>query len=165
MTQNMEHANVSYGVADCLSVFYGLSNSIISILDSISDFVFIVFLMYSAHTQQEHHTINILLFFTIGNMISVASIIAANMCYEGNIKSYSMRAAATFILFFLLSPLLPSLEWILKRIQDTAKLSYLVIQPNQDGILLWFQQEITRNKIFIAECVLESCFQLIVQFL
>eukprot|EP01084_Bolivina_argentea_P167641 290910_1 len=47
-SQNMEHTISSYKLADVLSVFYGLSNSIFSILDSISDITFIVLLFHFA---------------------------------------------------------------------------------------------------------------------
>eukprot|EP01084_Bolivina_argentea_P118001 209463_1 len=40
MTQNMNHSSASYEIADILSVFYGFSNSVFSVLDSISDVLF-----------------------------------------------------------------------------------------------------------------------------
>eukprot|EP01084_Bolivina_argentea_P252446 423736_1 len=51
MCQDMTQSKI-HQLADLLSIFYGISNGIISILDSLSDFTFIIFLWYYTKTQQ-----------------------------------------------------------------------------------------------------------------
>eukprot|EP01084_Bolivina_argentea_P167640 290909_1 len=158
-SQNMEHTISSYKLADVLSIFYGVSNSIFSVLDSISDMTFIVLLFHFA--EADGAVTDKFLILTIGNLISIAILIALFMCHESKIESRLYMVLA-FLMFFILSPILPSFDWIAKRLK--LKNNAVVVQPNHDGILLWYQHELTRNKIFIVECIFESCFQFIIQF-
>eukprot|EP01084_Bolivina_argentea_P238314 400383_1 len=169
MAQDMVHSKKNYEIPDCLSMFYGISNSVISILDSISDIAFIVFLWYYTEPdslitfgdwQQEQIRVDILLIFTIGNLVSIALVISAIMCQQTG-ETLWWKRILYFILFFLLSPILPSSEWLLDRIKIVND-DFLIVSPDQDGILLWFQQELIRNKIFLIECTFESCWQIMV---
>eukprot|EP01084_Bolivina_argentea_P084467 152743_1 len=161
MTQNMDHGAKSYKIADCLSVFYGLSNSVISVVDSISDILFIVFLFY-IDTQENQSIPHTFLSLTIANLLSVAVFISVYMCYQIHTESWLSRAGL-FVLFFVLSPILPSFEWISKQLQIESN-DFIIVAPDNDGILIWLQQELVRNKIFLMECLFESYFQIIIQF-
>eukprot|EP01084_Bolivina_argentea_P166409 288892_1 len=162
MTHHMDHAKQSYNIVDCLSVVYGISNSVVSIFDSISDILFVTFLWFYVESQQNLNIKYAFLIVTVGNLISVGAIISLYMCYQSSVKSW-MKKCLSFFIFLLLSQILPSLQWILKRfeIQNNDRLR---VNPNHDGALLWFQQEIIRNKIFIMESIFESCWQIIIQF-
>eukprot|EP01084_Bolivina_argentea_P206563 352640_1 len=148
----------SYAFPDIISTFYGFSNSVISILDSISDIMFIVFLWYLPKTQKIAHFLMIL---SVGNLIAVAIIITI---YTTNkIETKSLWHKNLFhLLFFVLSPILPAFDWILQKIQ-TYDPELLVVHTGCDGVLVWFEQELVRNKIFVVESVFESCFQIIIQ--
>eukprot|EP01084_Bolivina_argentea_P055463 101676_1 len=159
VTQNMDHMNTSYKIVDLVSLFYGISNSIISILDSISDFVFVAF-VWEAATQNNNNGVFFVL--TIANLIYVAMFISTYVIYRSRIQSLLNRFLGFFV-FLILSSILPSLEWMLKRFEFENN-RMLIVSPNHDGALLWFQQEFIRNQIFIIECMIESCFQLMIQF-
>eukprot|EP01084_Bolivina_argentea_P083742 151608_1 len=171
MNQDMQQAKHSYEFPDILSIFYGLSNSIVSILDSISDIAFIVFLFYYTDTQQyednqikthEKGVTNFLLVLCCGNLVSIAIVVAVYMVYQTQTHSW-WRRIFYFIIFFLLSAVLPAFEWAIERLKLQNN-DFIIVSPEHDGILLWFQQELIRNKIFLIECTFESCWQIMVQF-
>eukprot|EP01084_Bolivina_argentea_P010226 19038_1 len=158
MIQNMVQTKKSYKCADILSIFYGISNSIVSVSDSISDGVFI-YVLFSYYVANEAVS-NSFLFLTIGNLISVAIIIASYQCYKFKVKfptTKHIELVVCFVGFFLLSPFLACLDWLVKRMRIENK-RYLTVHPSDDGILLCFQQEQVRNKLFLIECLFESCF-------
>eukprot|EP01084_Bolivina_argentea_P061834 113041_1 len=167
---NMTAPNQSYALPDIISIFYGISNSIISILDSISDIMFIVFLWHFSEIQnydddefrQSEKVSNFLITLLIGNLISVAIAISVYTTRQIETKSFAQQTLL-HIVFFMLSPCLPAFEWILKKMQSYNP-DILMIYPGCDGLLVWFEQELVRNKIFVMESVMESCFQIIVQF-
>eukprot|EP01084_Bolivina_argentea_P159457 277713_1 len=168
LTADMTSSTQSYAFPDLLSNFYGISNSIVSILDSISDVAFIVFLAFFANIDQNEDdsqlvksTTHFLIILCTGNLISVAIIIAWYMTMRTEVKSKLQRIFLCF-LFFVASPCLPAVEWLLHRFKRHS-VDVVVVAPECDGILLWFQQEWIRNKIFVMECIMESCFQIIVQ--
>ena len=167
---NMSSASHSYAFPDALSYFYGISNSIISVIDSISDILFIVFLSQFAQNQigEPKQKVNFMMALAIGNMISVA--VAISMYIASKIRNnpnnaYSnVQLFALCCVFFILSPFIAGFEWIMKKVQDHSS-NILVISPNHDGILLWLQQELVRNDIFLIESMFESNFQIIIQFM
>eukprot|EP01084_Bolivina_argentea_P083752 151626_1 len=181
LTQYMDHQEKSYQLTDALSLFYGVSNSIVSVLDSISDISFIAFLWYYDGIS---NTINAFLGLTLGNVLSVAVLIALYMSREMKAPSLvkrigryfkipeevdhtpieQMLTIPAFFVFLLLSPCLAGFEWILKKFQIDTN-DFLVVSPTHDGILLWYQEELIKNKIFFLECIFESTFQIIIQFM
>eukprot|EP01083_Nonionella_stella_P080509 221309_1 len=174
MVQDMVHTKKSYTFPDCLSWFYGISNSVISILDSASDIAFIIFLSYYTEARQyqdidqfetEQRASQFLLVLSIGDLIAVAIVIGLYLSYSQSNQPESYRTRFLHFCFFVaLSPVLPAFEWLLQRLKVDRE-DFLIVSPHHDGILLWFQQELIRNKIFLIESVFESCFQIIVQFM
>eukprot|EP01084_Bolivina_argentea_P017724 33071_1 len=164
MTANTQ----SYTIPDCISNFYGISNSVISIMDSISDIIFITFLWnFSSFQHYENYQLettqricNFLVVLCIGNLISVATFIAVYLAKQTRVSA-GKKILLAFI-FLMLSPFLPAFDWVLQKFQS-YNIETLLLIPGCDGILLWFEQELVRNKIFIMESVTESCFQMIIQ--
>eukprot|EP01084_Bolivina_argentea_P048372 89132_1 len=173
MSQNMEQSRM-HKLSDWLSMFYGVSNGAISILDSLSDFTFILFLWYYTETQQfdnEYHfqqetkIAHFLFTLSIGNLISIAMVIAFYICYNIQVESWLQRILY-FGLFIILSPVLPAFEYVWGRLKNDNKISESIeVSLQNDGVLIWFKKELFRNKIFLIECVFESCFQIIIQFM
>eukprot|EP01084_Bolivina_argentea_P000430 809_1 len=173
-TMVMAHLNsskLSYAFPDILSIFYGISNSVISILDSISDILFILFLWGLSRIQSyesyeiekdETKTTYFLMTLSIGNLISVA--IAIALYTTNKIQTEPLQRTLLACLFFILSPCLPAFEWLLQKIRSHNR-DVLLVYPESDGLLVWFEQELLRNQIFILESVFESCFQVMVQFI
>eukprot|EP01084_Bolivina_argentea_P018204 33916_1 len=159
---DMTASEQSYEIANVLSIFYGISNSIISILDSISDIIFIAFLV-----TQDDKTATFLLVLMIGNLISVAAGIAfyltSQTVNQNIIKFWDIKQWVLCFLFFILSPCLPAVEWLLQKLGSKADV--IMVSPSFDPMLLWFRQELTRNRIFIGEAIFESSFQLVIQFI
>eukprot|EP01083_Nonionella_stella_P208093 755436_1 len=170
MTQNMEHANMSYKCWDRLSWFYGFCNIVVSILDSISDISFIIFMWYYTDNhyfenddqfQHENKITKFLAILSVGNLISIAIIIALYTTYQ--LVSFRFLF---FLLFFILSPVLPAFEYLWGRLRKKHDIdNHIVVSLQYDGLLVWFKRELFRNKIFLIECVFESCFQIIIQFI
>eukprot|EP01084_Bolivina_argentea_P206562 352638_1 len=160
---DMTASNQSYKFADILSSFYGLSNSVISILDSTSDIIFIVFL-----ATQHDEIANFLLVLMIGNLISVAVGIAfyvtTQAVNERRIQSWRGKEWFLCFAFFILSPCLPAFEWLLQKLSSYT-IDVLMVSPSFDPMLLWFEEEIARNRIFIGEAIFESSFQIVIQFI
>ena len=158
---DMSASKHSYTFPNVLSFLYGISNSFISILDSISDIAFIVFLFQLSESENEiADFIKVLL---IGNMISVA--ITISFYISSKVQTESIwQTIGFFILFFVLSPCMAAFEWIILKTKG-FKSNVLVLSPNSDGMLLWFEQERVRNQIFLLEAIFESCFQVIIQFI
>eukprot|EP01084_Bolivina_argentea_P245673 411244_1 len=77
---DMTASATSYTVPDILSYFYGISNSVVSTLDSISDIAFIVFLWNFSDLQNysvDGETISkFMMVLSVGNLVSVAITIA-----------------------------------------------------------------------------------------
>eukprot|EP01084_Bolivina_argentea_P204519 349275_1 len=161
---NMSSSAQSYRFPDILSIFYGVSNSVVSVLDSITDIMFIAFLLALNSVQNgENKQISLLLVLSIGNMVSVA--IAISVYVTNKIEMTSIwKTNAYRILFFVLSPGLAAFDWLLQRIQ-TYQSEAIVLAPETDGLLMWFQEELIRNEIFLLETVFESCFQIIIQLI
>eukprot|EP01084_Bolivina_argentea_P154164 268777_1 len=168
---DMTASTHSYTVPDILSTFYGISNSVVSVLDSISDIVFIVFLHGFSELQNyediELETTtkitNVLMVLSIGNLISVAIAISFYITSKTSIQLDWQKNMMRFLLI-LLSPCIAAFDWILQKIQ-TYNTDVLILSPECDGILLWFEQELVKNQIFVIESVFESCFQAVIQFM
>eukprot|EP01084_Bolivina_argentea_P306194 529063_1 len=159
ITQEIIQTTKSYRCADILSAIYGISNGVMSVFDSVSDVLFVLFLSFMSYTPQS----KTILALTIGNLVSVAIIISLYMSQR--IKSSNkMTKIVFFCILLLVSPVLPSIEWILKKCQKHER-EILEVEPNSDGILLWFKQELIRNRIFLFEAIFESCFQILIQFI
>eukprot|EP01084_Bolivina_argentea_P306027 528739_1 len=156
VTQQMIQTPKSYLIADCFSFFYGISNTIISICDSITDIGFILFLCIYIIPRQDETFGSAFLILSLGNLISVSIIIAIYMMHQINVST-TCQQIGYFCLFFVLSPVLASIEW-LKKCRKIEHDVLLIVYPSCDGILLWFQQELIRNKVFIFESLFESCF-------
>eukprot|EP01084_Bolivina_argentea_P319513 554195_1 len=93
-----------YTFPDILSNFYGVSNSIISILDSISDIFFVVFILSLTQFQEETKSATTFIaILSISNLISVAVIIAWYMVQKSEAAS-RRQFILRFCIFFLLSP-------------------------------------------------------------
>eukprot|EP01084_Bolivina_argentea_P152152 265456_1 len=164
MTHDMVQQQKSYKCADILSVFYGISNSIISVLESISNIVFIIFLWYYTDIDDAGRIIiDILFILSVGNLVSVAIIISAFVCYQSQIQSRG-QLFLYFIVFFILSPIVALFRWVMS-ILSIQNEDFLNVTPDHDPILLWFRQELIRNALFLIECVFESCTQVIIQFI
>eukprot|EP01084_Bolivina_argentea_P171691 297464_1 len=169
----MRISSESYRCFDFLSIFYGISNSIISILDSISDILFIVFLWGFSDIQnvegsnynfeQTQKITNFLMVLSIGNLIAVAIAIALYTTQQAEIENVWKKNALR-VIFFMLSPFLPAFEWVLQKVESYNP-NALEVYTGCHGLLLWFQQELVRNKIFMIESLFESCFQIIIQFI
>eukprot|EP01084_Bolivina_argentea_P165860 288067_1 len=84
MKENMIQTQKSYKCADYLSIFYGISNSIISTLDSLSDILFVIFLAYYSRND---HAAKIFLILLVGNLIFVSIVISGYICYQIKQKS------------------------------------------------------------------------------
>eukprot|EP01084_Bolivina_argentea_P174624 302474_1 len=143
---DMTTTRQSYKFPDVLSNFYGISNSIISVADSVSDIMFIVFLYY--FTQLENYqgnelketekTTNVLFIVSIGNLLSVAIVISLYLTEKMHTLSCLYRSLIC-VMFIILSPCMASFDWILQKIQS-YNVDILILSPTSDGILLWFQQ-------------------------
>eukprot|EP01084_Bolivina_argentea_P271196 461367_1 len=161
----------SYMLPDILSTFYGVSNSIISILDSITDCLFLIFLLscnsihHNESSKDQHITkvINLLTALCVANLISIAIIIAFYFVQKISFTSL-WKSGLLAILFIILSPFLPALTWILEMFVR-HKTDVLIMSTDCDGLLIWCQQELIRNKLFIVEALFESCFQVIIQII
>eukprot|EP01084_Bolivina_argentea_P061829 113031_1 len=170
---DMRTSAISYTIPDILSNFYGISNSVISVLDSISDILFILFL-YSFDEFQTHDSyqfgktdteqiIDFLLILCIWNLISVAIVIAIFISAKSEITSFWKKNLLRLILF-ILSPCLPAFQWVMYKFQS-YQVDVLMLSPGTDPKLLWFEQELIRNRTFIIETIIESCFQVVIQFM
>eukprot|EP01084_Bolivina_argentea_P073641 133620_1 len=168
---DMTASTQSYTFPDIISNFYGISNSIISVLDSISDIVFIVFLWRFVEIENygkkqfdaTEKITTFLMTLSIGNLLSVGIAIAL---YTTNKIETNTRWQKTILclVFFMLSPCLPAFEWIIQKVQN-YNTEVLVVYPACDGLLVWFEQELGRNEIFVLESVMESSFQIVIQFI
>eukprot|EP01084_Bolivina_argentea_P295014 507789_1 len=160
-TQEIAKPRRSYRIADCLSAFYGVTNGVISIFDSISDILFVLLLMFISETDVAEK----FLVLSIVNLISVAIVIASFMTYTIQFSA-NLKKIAYFCVFLLLSPVLAFSQWIFAYTKSRHKnKERWTIDVNVDGILLWFLHELDTNKIFLFEAMFESSFQLIIQFL
>eukprot|EP01084_Bolivina_argentea_P002668 4930_1 len=134
ITQEIIQTKKPYKIADILSVIYGVSNGVMSICDSISDILFVLFLLVISHSA-EAKTILVL---TVGNLVSVGILISIYMCYQWKSNTL-LQKVGVFLCFLLCSPILPSVEWLFKKCERDER-ARLEVQPNSDGILLWFKQ-------------------------
>eukprot|EP01083_Nonionella_stella_P091303 255254_1 len=169
MTQNMEHSNITYKCADALSLFYGVCNSVVSVLDSISDIFFIVFMWHYTANREYHDndelrhdskTTTLLAVLCIGNLLSVSIIIALYTSYRIASNQFCL-----FWVFLISSPVLPAFEYIWHRLEKRNDIrNRIVVSLQYDGLLVWTKRELFRNRIFLIECISESCFQIIAQF-
>eukprot|EP01084_Bolivina_argentea_P002667 4929_1 len=132
ITQEIIQTKKSYKIADFLSAIYGTSNGVMSICDSISDILFVLFLLVISNAT-EAKTILVL---TVGNLVSVGILISIYMCYQMKLNTYFL---CLFPCFLICSPILPSVEWLFKKCERDER-ARLEVQPNSDGILLWFKQ-------------------------
>eukprot|EP01084_Bolivina_argentea_P096722 173868_1 len=158
---DMSSSYQSYTFPVILSIFYGISNSIISLFDSASDIYFIVLLFMQPRTP----VIMFLIMLSIGNLFSSAIAIGCYLTKDIEVRTLNdtLLQLLLTLLFALMSPFLPALKWLLKRL-DIISNNVLIIDTKTDGILLWFQMELIKNKLFIIETLFESCFQIIIQF-
>eukprot|EP01084_Bolivina_argentea_P265685 450446_1 len=173
LAQSMEQSRIRYQFADFLSIVYGFSNGIISIMDSISDYIFIVALWYYTDTQEydsnkelknETDITRVLFVLSIGNLISLSTVIASYFSYHMRIEWW--RRMLCFCLFLILSPILPAFQYIWSRLKHKNDLTDVIeVSLQYDGILVWYKHELFRNKIFLIECIIESCFQVLIQFI
>merc|ERR1719204_470359 len=93
----------------------------------------------------------------LGNLLS--SGLGVALILSKDTRSLPLRMAQT-ALFCALSTLLPALQWTAEKLQARdGQEQVLVIDPSSDGLLLWFQKEFIRNKLFLLETIQESCFQ------
>ena len=74
-----------------------------------------------------------------------------------------VKRACFALMFAALSPVLPALEWATHKVKSHSA-DVLMLDPATDGLLLWFEMELIKNKLFLIETVFESCFQLVLQF-
>eukprot|EP01084_Bolivina_argentea_P010922 20391_1 len=153
---DMTSTAATYTFPNILSTFYGISNSVISILDSVSDIGFIVLLFslneidkHEGYVMETEQIANFLIVLCIANLASVASVLAFYLTSKIEQKSRTRRIAI-FFTFFILSPCLPAMRWVIERFQNNDS-DRLVISPNYDGLLLWFEQELRANELFILE--------------
>eukprot|EP01084_Bolivina_argentea_P301783 520731_1 len=158
-TADMTTASHSYTVPDILSIIYGVSNSIISILDSMSDIFFVAFLLsfddlHQSGNKEAEKITNFLFVLCVGNLVSIAIIIAYYTTEEAIIESFWKKNLVR-LAFFILSPCLPAFEWLLQKYKSSS-VNALILSPECDGVLLWFEQELMRNRIFLIETVFES---------
>eukprot|EP01084_Bolivina_argentea_P000429 808_1 len=84
------------------------------------------------------------------------------MYTTNKIETHLFWKAILCVVFFLLSPCLPAFEWVLQKVQN-HNLNVLTVYPGCDGLLLWFEQELRANELFILETVFESSIQVIIQ--
>eukprot|EP01084_Bolivina_argentea_P285027 488690_1 len=155
---DMQSSAQFYAVTDILSTFYGISNSVFSCFDSISDIYFIIFLFQSLTP-----TTYFLIILSFGNLLCTAIGMAFYLAINLNIESYLKRLGLSLVLFAL-SPALPAVEWVIQQF-DSIGSHVLVMRSGKDGVLLWFEEERVKNKLFIIETISESCFQIIIQFI
>eukprot|EP01084_Bolivina_argentea_P289613 497354_1 len=165
MSAHISQSTTSYKIVDFVSWFYGICNVAISILDSISDIAFIISLLFYSGFQQHAHVANTFLVLTMGNMLSVAIVISLYVCYHSTVKSW-LKIILQFMVCLIFSPFLASFKWLLKKLEirnnDLLVVNFYI---NQDATLLWFQQELITNKLFLIEAAFESYFQVIIQLL
>eukprot|EP01083_Nonionella_stella_P074942 203445_1 len=137
-----------------------------------SDLFFIIVMWYYTdnrdfdnddHFQHETKVANFLVFFAIGNLISIAIIIALYTTYQSRNQYHQSFRVLLFLLFLILAPLLPAFEYLWGRLRK--KVDHIEVSLQYDGLLIWFKRELLRNEIFLIECVFESCFQIIIQFI
>ncbi|MCH2242777.1 MAG: hypothetical protein MK041_12825, partial [Aquabacterium sp.] len=152
LISDMSAVATSNAFPNALSAIYGFSNSVISVLDSLSDFFFI-FLLF----RQSSRVAAFLLVLLVGNLVSVASAVSA---YIVRANELNPRWG---VLLFVLSPFMAVIDWLMSRIGKRG-VDSLTVSLGHDGLLLWFQLERIRNRVFLIETVFESCCQLILQF-
>eukprot|EP01083_Nonionella_stella_P074943 203447_1 len=137
-----------------------------------SDLFFIIVMWYYTdnrdfdnddHFQHETKVTNVIAILAIGDLISIAIIIAVYAVYQSRIQSWRVLL---FLLFFILSPVLPAIEYLRDRLRKKHDIdNHIEVSLQYDGLLIWFKRELLRNEIFLIECVFESCFQIIIQFI
>eukprot|EP01084_Bolivina_argentea_P199101 340754_1 len=137
---------------------YGIFNSVISIMESISNIILVLHLL---KFSTEHETITKIIHFVLslamGNLLYVAICIGLYMAIEMTTK-YILFCGYS-IVFFILSPVLTGFQWILQNIPvDHTPI------PGSDNLLTCIYNERASNRMFIIEAVLESCFQILIQF-
>eukprot|EP01083_Nonionella_stella_P257439 881211_1 len=179
--QNTEHV-ISCKCADTLSWFYGVCNIVLSLLDNTSNIAFIIFMWYFTDNhdfdnddqfQRETNVINFLIILSVCNLILTAMITADAMIASYRVNQPSnpivMVARVVFFwLFFVFSPVSGVIVYLWRRLRKTryADNHIMATRSEQyDELLLWIKRELFRNKIFLIECVFESCFQIIIQFI
>eukprot|EP01084_Bolivina_argentea_P010927 20396_1 len=143
---DMTSAAVNFTVPDILSNFYGISNSIISILDSISDVAFVVFLFsfntiskYEGYETQTNNKItNFMITLCIVNLISIGIVIAFYITSKMEFVSQT-RLILVCLAFFMLSPVMPAMGWAIEKYKSNGA-DILLISPWCDGLLLWFEE-------------------------
>ena len=155
---HMQSSPQSYAVTDIISTFYGITNSVFSLIDSISD-IYFIFVLFQSLTPITYF----LIILSFGNLLCTAIGMAVYLTMNLNIGSYVQRVGLGLVLF-VLSPALPAVEWIIQQF-DSMGSHVLVMHSGKDGILLWFELELVKNKLFIIETIIESCFQVIIQFI
>ena len=146
-----------YSFPNALSMVYGVMNSIVSVLDSISDLYF-VFLVLSAEGNAAITTL------AIGNL--VASALGMSIFLVKDVRDDYLKGLKSlfgfFLLFAVLSPVMPALVWLFDRVRNATKA--FVIDASSDELLTWHRTELVKNRLFIFETAFESCFQALLQF-
>eukprot|EP01084_Bolivina_argentea_P237899 399711_1 len=147
-----------YTFPSLLSIFYGVSNSIICILDNISDLLFVIWVLYLSDLD----TLFAVLAF--GDLLSVYLIITMYTTYKmtvGHFQTFLFQIIF-FLCLLVFAPFLPVFEWASQRMKKSLVIALPI--AGTDGILDWFQNELGKNEMFFVQAIVQSCFQIILQF-
>eukprot|EP01084_Bolivina_argentea_P290790 499614_1 len=163
---NMTHfetSSKSYKLADCLSVFYGIPSSIMSVIVVISDIIFIAYLWHFNKVEEITKIINLLMILSIGNLVSVGIVICIYLTKQIETESFWKRNLLRFA-FFILWPILTGFQRYIPQITNRNN-DFIYVNPELDGMLIWFEQELINSKLVVIQSVFECCTQIIIHFI